>query len=77
MNYYNYSLEEYVDKLRTEKVIEFDSDLFPGVAYVTCYFPVDVESTETIIKVPFDDSINYSVSGDGTRGFIVTITVKK
>ena len=77
MNYYNYSLEEYIDKLRTEKVIEFDSDLFPGIAYVTCYFPVDVESNETIIKVPFEDSVNYTISGDGTRGFIVTITVKK
>ncbi len=77
MNYYNYSLEEYIDKLRTEKIIEFDSDLFPGTAYVTCYFPVDVETSETVVKVPFDDSMRYSISGDGTRGFIVTITVNK
>lgn len=74
MNYYKFSLEEYIDKLRTEKVVEFKSGLENNVAYVIYYIPIDETSNTTNIPVPSDE-YEYSISGDGSKGFVVAVKV--
>ncbi len=73
MNFYNFSLEEYIDKLRTEKVIEFESKLDKKVAYVMYYIPLEANATTTTVKVPSDNKYQYSISGDGSKGFVVVV----
>ncbi len=76
MNHYNYSLEEYIDKIHTEKVIEFESELEANTAYVVYYVPAESGDT-TSIPVPEDAERNpYEISGDGESGFIVTVKIK-
>jgi hypothetical protein len=77
MNLYKYTLEEYVGKITTEKVLEFDSQLEPSSAYVVYYVPLDASKNTTYVPVPVDDKYTYSVSGDGSSGFIVTVKVPK
>ena len=75
MNYYGYSLEEYIDKLRTEKVIEYPSELEDNVTYVIYYVSADSGDT-TSVPIPSDPQrYQYDISGDGTNGFIVTVRV--
>ena len=75
MDYYNYSLEEYIDKLHTDKVVEFESRLEDGVTYVVYYVPADSGDT-TEVPIPTDSvTYPYEISGDGTDGFIVTVKV--
>ena len=76
MNHYNYSLEEYIDKIRTDKVIEYESELESNTAYVIYYVPAESGET-TSIPVPVDSERHpYEISGDGENGFIVTVRVK-
>ncbi len=76
MNYYKYCLEEYVDKIKTEKVIEYDSEIEKDVAYVIYYVPASTDSGSTMVTVPTNCE-DYTVSGDGKDGFIVTARIKK
>lgn len=73
MNHYMYSLEEYIDKIKTEKVIEYKSELEANVAYVIYYVPCANESGTTYVPLPTNEDCSYSVSGDGSDGFIVTV----
>lgn len=73
MNHYMYSLEEYIDKIKTEKVIEYKSELEANVAYVIYYVPCENESGTTYVPLPTNEGCTYSVSGDGSDGFIVTV----
>jgi len=76
MNHYNYSLEEYIDKIHTDKVIEYESELEADTAYVIYYVPAESGET-TSIPVPVDSERHpYEISGDGSGGFIVTVKVK-
>lgn len=75
MNRYRYSLEEYLDKIRTEGIIEFKSELEQDTAYVVYYVPLDEDIETTYISLPQGDGYSYSVSGDGENGFIVTVKV--
>ena len=76
MNHYNYSLEEYIDKIHTDKVIEFESELESDTAYVIYYVPAESGET-TSVPVPVDAQRHpYEISGDGSGGFIVTVKVK-
>lgn len=75
MNHYNYSLEEYIDKIKTDKIIEYACELDEGYVYVTYYVPLGDNQSVTYIPVPSDESVPYTVSGDGSEGFIVTVKV--
>lgn len=75
MNHYNLCLEEYIDKLRTEKIIEFDNEYEENASYIMCYIEKDASSDITYIPVPSDEKYEYGVSGDGSGGFIVTIKI--
>lgn len=75
MNYYNYSLEEYLDKIHTDTVVEFTSDLEDNTAYVVYYVPAE-SGDVTNVPVPADAlKYPYDISGDGQGGFIVTVKV--
>ncbi len=74
MNRYNMCLEEYLDKVRTEKVIEFKTDNGNGTPYVVYYVPKD-PSGKTQIKVPANAGYKYTISGDGSEGFFVTVKI--
>lgn len=76
MKIYNLSLEEYLDKLRTEKVIEFETDLAPDTVFVSYYIPTTEGEETTNVKIPEQGRYEYTISGDGTSGFIVTVSVK-
>lgn len=73
MNHYRHSLEEYIDKLRTQKVIEYKSDLELDTMYVIYYVPVDTAVETTYVPLPSNADCTYTVSGDGGKGFIVTV----
>lgn len=73
MNHYNLSLEEYIDKVRTNKVLEFESEIESGVAYVIYYVELDEQVGTTYVPVPADGE--YSISGDGSDGYIVSVKV--
>ena len=73
MNHYRHSLEEYIDKLRTQKVIEYKSDLELDTMYVVYYVPVDDNVETTYVPLPSNEDCTYTVSGDGGKGFIVTV----
>lgn len=75
MNHYNYSLEEYIDKIKTDKIIEYACELDEGYVYVTYYVPLGDNKSVTYIPVPSDESVDYTVSGDGKDGFIVTVKI--
>jgi D-alanyl-D-alanine carboxypeptidase len=75
MNHYRHSLEEYIDKLRTQKVIEYKSDLELNTMYVIYYVPVDTSVETTYVPLPSNENCTYTVSGDGGKGFIVTVKV--
>ncbi len=75
MNRYNMCLEEYLDKVRTEKIIEFRTANGSGTPYVVYYVPAD-QSGRTEISVPANAGYEYSISGDGTGGFIVTVKIQ-
>jgi len=74
MNRYNMCLEEYIDKVRTEKVIEFKTENGNGTPYVVYYVPADA-SGKTQINVPANAGYKYTISGDGSEGFIVTVQI--
>ena len=76
MNYYKFCLEEYIDKLRTESIIEFKSGIENAI-YVVYYVPMDGNASSTNVKVPADENYQYSISGDGAEGFIVTVKVSQ
>lgn len=76
MNHYNLCLEEYLDKIRTEKVIEFKNPLEENAVYVMYYVAKDSSSDITYIDVPVGDMYEYNISGDGTEGFVVTVKLK-
>ena len=73
MNHYRHSLEEYIDKLRTQRVIEYKSDLELNTMYVIYYVPVDTAVETTYVPLPTNENCTYTVSGDGGKGFIVTV----
>lgn len=75
MNRYRYSLEEYIDKVKTEGIIEYKSELEDNVAYVIYYVPVDESVGTTYVDLPQNDNCSYSVSGDGGNGFIVSVKI--
>lgn len=75
MNYYKFCLEEYLDKLRTEKVIEFKSGIESNTFYVIYYVPADTASNVTKVPVPTNAGYTYEVSGDGTKGFVVSVKI--
>ena len=75
MNLYRFSLEEYIDKVRTEKVIEFKSELEDNTAYVVYYVPLDENVETTYVPLPQGEQYSYSISGDGGNGFIVAVKV--
>lgn len=77
MNHYRISLEEYIDKIATQRVVEYESDLESGVSYVIYYVPVDDSTGTTYVQVPKGDEYSYTISGDGDSGFIVTVKVSK
>ncbi len=77
MNFYKLSLEEYLDKIRTEKVLEFDSQIEANTAYVVYYVPVDASVGTTYVPVPTNSNFPHTVSGDGSGGFVVTVKIKK
>ena len=76
MNHYMLSLEEYIDRVRTYKVIEFESELESDTVYVTYYVPLSTDSDTTYIDVPSGDEYEYTVSGDGDKGFVVTVKIQ-
>ncbi len=75
MSFHNLSLEEYIDEIKTKKVIEFESGAANdmGAKYVVYYVPRDEKANTTYVNVPVDSSYKYEVSGDGSDGYIVTI----
>jgi len=73
MNHYNLSLEEYIDKIKTNKVLEFESEIENGVAYVIYYVELDEQVGTTYVPVPADGE--YMISGDGSDGYIVSVKV--
>ncbi len=73
MNRYMYSLEEYVDRIRTDKVIEYVSEYEANTVYVVYYVPVESTNGTTYVPLPKGDQYQCSVSGDGDQGFIVTV----
>ena len=73
MNHYRHSLEEYIDKIRTQKVIEYKSDLELNTMYVIYYVPLDSSVETTYVPLPSNENCTYTVSGDGGKGFIVTV----
>jgi len=75
MNLYRFSLEEYLDKVRTEGVIEYESQLEANTAYVIYYVPLDTSVGTTYVPLPQGDGYTYSVSGDGKNGFVVAVKV--
>ncbi len=76
MNRYRYSLEEYIDKVKTEGVIEYKSELEDNVAYVIYYVPLDDSVGTTYVDLPQNENCTYSVSGDGFDGFIVSVKIE-
>lgn len=75
MNHYMYSLEEYIDRIRTYEVIEYESELENDVAYIVYYVPMDESTGTTYVDVPVGEQYEYGVSGDGDKGFIVTVKI--
>ena len=73
MNYYNLCLEEYMDKLRTERLIEYKSELESNVEYIIYYVEANGSGNTTNIPIPSNANYTYEVSGDGSSGFIVTV----
>lgn len=76
MNHYNLSLEEYIDKIKTEKVIEYKNNYESDSVYVVYYVPMDQSKDTTHVNVPSDERYECTVSGDGSNGFIVTVKIK-
>ncbi len=72
---YKLSLEEYIDKIKTEKVIEFKSRIETNTAYVVYYVPCETNSNITRIPVPSSGE-EYTISGDGSGGFVVTAKIQ-
>ena len=77
MNHYRFSLEEYLDKIRTEKIIEYVSELEKDTVYVIYYVPVDAALETTYVPLPVNENCSYTVSGDGANGFIVTVRISE
>ena len=75
MNHYNHCLEEYIDKISTVEIIEYESELETDTAYIIYYVAVNDEGTTTEVPVPDGENYEYSISGDGSDGFIVTVKV--
>lgn len=75
MNHYRHSLEEYIDKIRTQKVIEYKSDLEFNTMYVIYYVPLDSAVETTYVPLPSNENCTYTVSGDGGKGFVVTVKI--
>ncbi len=75
MNHYNLSLEEYLDKIKTEKVIEYKNNYESNASYLIYYVPMDEARDSTYINVPSDPKYAYTVSGDGDNGFIITVKI--
>ena len=73
MNHYMLSLEEYIDRIRTYQVIEYESELEKDTVYVIYYVPVDDSTGTTYVDVPVGEQYSYTVSGDGDKGFVVTV----
>ena len=77
MNHYMLSLEEYLDRIRTYKVIEYESELETDTVYVVYYVPLEESTGTTYVDVPVGDNVSYTVSGDGDRGFVVTVKIQQ
>jgi hypothetical protein len=75
MQRYKLSLEEYLDKIKTEKVIEFKSRFEADTAYVIYYVSSNDQGNTTEIPLPSGGE-NYQISGDGSDGFIVTVKIQ-
>ncbi len=75
MNHYRHSLEEYIDKIRTQKVIEYKSELELNTMYVIYYVTIDDSVETTYVPLPSNENCTYTVSGDGGKGFIVTVKI--
>ncbi len=75
MNHYMLSLEEYIDRIRTYKVIEYESELELNTVYVIYYVPAEGTGGTTYVDVPVGDEYSYTVSGDGDKGFVVTVKI--
>lgn len=74
MQRYKLSLEEYIDKIRTEKVLEFKSRFEANTAYVVYYIPANEDGNSTDVPLPSNGE-TYQISGDGEGGFIVTVKI--
>ncbi len=76
MHIYNLSLEEYLDALRSnDKPLEITSTLEQNKKYVVYYTAMSGGAGDTtIVKVPSD--LPYEISGDGSGGFVVTVTIE-
>jgi hypothetical protein len=74
MQRYKLSLEEYIDKIKTDKVLEFKSRFEANTAYVVYYVPMSDQSNTTAIPLP-NNGETYRISGDGSSGFIVTVKI--
>ncbi len=77
MKHYNYSLEEYVAKIKEEGVLEF-SGYAKGdenSKYVVYYTKMSDRTNTTYVPIPTGGQYEYTVSGDGTSGFIVTVKI--
>lgn len=70
----NLCLEEYI---ATVRFYTYDNPLemtiFNGRTYQVYYVPVDDDNTTTNIPVPMDKE--YSISGDNSSGFIITVKI--
>lgn len=75
MNHYNHCLEEYLDKIRTVGIVEYESELEADVAYVIYYVPVSETGTTTEVHVPDAETYEYTISGDGSSGFVVAVRI--
>ena len=74
MNYYKLCLEEYIDTLRTNKVLEFKNGIENNKAYVIYYVEMDKDAVSTTISIPTEE-YKYTISGDGSRGFVISVEV--
>lgn len=74
MQRYKLSLEEYIDKIKTDKVLEFKSRFETNTAYVVYYVPASDQANTTEIPLPKNGE-TYQISGDGSSGFIVTVKI--
>ena len=73
MNFYNLSLEEYVQEIKSAEVIEY---IVGGDDYVLYYVPA-ASGSKTSVPVPANSGMEHTISGNGTDGFIVTVKISK